>query len=137
MPAARSYRQRNSHGKTLGRFTLAGLFVVFCVARVLLYATLPAIKDPNSLRSLIGTTVVTTVWTIVLFTFMWMGNNVARYICLAMTAAGICLAVPDILESVTLGVSLPFGLWFLMLYNIASFFILLYSPYIRALTKRY
>ena len=125
-------RYRYSTNRSAGRIILTGIFVVYCVIYLL---TIFSIPHPHN-QQLIGSTIVTMLWTVVLFGAMWFGHNWARYIYLCILLLTIVLSIPMIFGVQAMDVPLPVSLWVLMAFHIGVFFMLIYSPAIRALTKR-
>jgi len=136
MPAAPLPNRYRQSRKMLGRLTLTGLFLFFGLSQFALFMCSPAMKDSDFKTELIGEGIVSIVWTVVLFVAMWMGSNPARYICLGLMVLTIVFTIPDLSAALSRGVNLSIGIWLIYLYNLVAFAVLIYSPHIRALTRK-
>ena len=115
-----------------GRILLAVYFVVYLVLTGLMLLLIRMDQDPQ----LIGVTIVSALWTAVLFGAMWMGHNWARYAFLVLLTLNIMFTIPDVIEVLYDRLSLPPIFWIYTAFKILMFFTLIYSRPIRVLTRR-
>ncbi len=118
--------------KKTGRLILASFYIVYCVIYTATILTIPA----ESNHQLVGSTIVTMLWTTVLFGAIWQGQNWARYILLALLVVTIAFSLPMFAEVESAGFHMPPMMWLLILVHVAVFFTLIYSSSIRALVRK-
>jgi len=118
--------------KKTGRLILLGFYIAYWVIYTIGILGVP--EEAN--RQLVGSTIVTMLWTTALFGAIWQGHNWARYIFLGLLVVTILFSVPMFAAVESLGFHLPPAMWLLILFHIAVFFTLIYSSSIRALVRK-